>query len=86
MEFSQWLCAKDFPLQDSVDQIDWAVDIMLNMQAEIDSRKEQGEWIVRTICDAIWENPAYGGARSIFLHQPFPDAHIHILYLNCAES
>ena len=42
IEFGQWLCVKDFPLQDSVDQLEWAIDIMLNMQVEADARKEEG--------------------------------------------
>ena len=37
-----------------------------------------------TICDVIPENPAYGGAISGFLDQPFPYVYIHGLY--CAES
>ena len=48
IEFGQWLCVKDFPLQDSVDQLEWAIDIMLNMQVEADARKEEGrvQWIL----------------------------------------
>ena len=33
---------KDFPLEDSVDQLEWAIDIMLNMQVQADARKEEG--------------------------------------------
>ena len=42
IEFGQWLCVKDFPLEDAVDQLEWAIDIMLNMQVEADARKEEG--------------------------------------------
>ncbi|XP_060585472.1 cilia- and flagella-associated protein 46-like isoform X2 [Ruditapes philippinarum] len=41
LEFAQWLCVKDFPLEDCTDQVEWAIDIMQNMQAEIDTRKEE---------------------------------------------
>jgi hypothetical protein len=34
---------KDFPLEDCTDQVEWAIDIMQNMQAEIDTRKEEGK-------------------------------------------
>ena len=33
------------------------------------------------ICEVIGENPAYGGAGSVFLHQPFPYAYIYRLFL-----
>ena len=32
------------------------------------------------------KNPAYGGANSDFLDQPFPYVYIHRQLLNCAES
>ena len=38
------------------------------------------------ICDVIWETPAYGGAHSAFLDQPFQYVYIHRLILNYAES
>ena len=44
IEFGQWLYSKQFPLQDCIDQIEWAVDIMLNMQADVDAKKEQGTY------------------------------------------
>lgn len=37
------MCVKDFPLEDCTDQIDWAIDIMQNMQADIDAKKEEGK-------------------------------------------
>jgi len=36
--------------------------------------------------DVWWENPAYGGAISVFLDKPFPNIYIHTLFLYCAES
>ncbi|XP_053406399.1 cilia- and flagella-associated protein 46-like [Mercenaria mercenaria] len=41
LEFAQWLCVKDFPLEDCTDQVEWAIDMMQNMQADIDARKEE---------------------------------------------
>ena len=38
------------------------------------------------ICDVIRENPAYWGANSAFLDQPFRYICIHRLFLNCADS
>ena len=35
------------------------------------------------ICDVILEHPAYRGANSVFLDQPFPYVYSHILLLNC---
>ena len=32
------------------------------------------------ICDIIWENPGYGGAKSAFLDKPFSDVYSHILF------
>ncbi|XP_062591392.1 cilia- and flagella-associated protein 46-like [Saccostrea cucullata] len=40
LEFGQWLYSNEFPLQDAVDQLEWAVDIMLNMKTETDLKKE----------------------------------------------
>ncbi|WAR21805.1 CFA46-like protein [Mya arenaria] len=40
-EFAQWLCVRDFPVEDAVDQLQWAIDIMINMQAEIDAKKQE---------------------------------------------
>ena len=37
---------KDFPLEDSVDQLEWAIDIMLNMQVQADARKEEGALVL----------------------------------------
>lgn len=34
LEFGQWLYTNEFPLQDVLDQVEWAVDILLNMQDE----------------------------------------------------
>lgn len=42
IEFGQWLYSNEFPLQDAIDQIEWAVDIILNMKTETDLKKEQG--------------------------------------------
>jgi len=41
-EFAQWLCVRDFPVEDATDQIQWAIDIMINMQAAIDAKKQEG--------------------------------------------
>ncbi|XP_052099636.1 cilia- and flagella-associated protein 46-like isoform X4 [Mytilus californianus] len=43
IEFGQWLYSNEFPLQDAIDQIEWAVDIILNMKTETDLKKEQGK-------------------------------------------
>ncbi|XP_065923991.1 cilia- and flagella-associated protein 46 isoform X6 [Magallana gigas] len=40
LEFGQWLYSNEFPLQDAIDQLEWAVDIMLNMKTETDLKKE----------------------------------------------
>ena len=42
IEFGQWLYSNEFPLQDAIDQIEWAVDIILNMKTESDAKKEPG--------------------------------------------
>ena len=43
--------------------------------------------IKRTMkCDVIWENPAYGGKKSVLLDQPFQYVYIHRLFLICAET
>ena len=34
VEFGQWLYVNDFPLQDAMDQVEWAADILLNMTAQ----------------------------------------------------
>ena len=34
-----------------------------------------------TICDVIWENPAYGKTSNMFLDQPFPYLYIYKLFL-----
>ncbi|XP_041368336.1 cilia- and flagella-associated protein 46-like isoform X2 [Gigantopelta aegis] len=34
LEFGQWLYVNDFPLQDAIDQIEWAADILLNMTSQ----------------------------------------------------
>ena len=47
LEFAQWLCVKDFPLEDCTDQVDWAIDIMQNMQAAIDLKKEEGKLVIQ---------------------------------------
>jgi len=47
LEFAQWLCVKDFPLEDCTDQVDWAIDIMQNMQAAIDLKKEEGKLTIQ---------------------------------------
>ena len=45
IEFGQFLCVKDFPVEDAVDQLEWAIDIMLNMQVQADAKKEEGWWL-----------------------------------------
>ncbi|XP_070541399.1 cilia- and flagella-associated protein 46-like isoform X2 [Ptychodera flava] len=35
LEFSEWLFINEFPLQDCMDQVEWAVDILLNMKFEV---------------------------------------------------
>ena len=42
LEFGQWLYYNEFPLQDAVDQIEWAMDIMINMKTDTDVQKERG--------------------------------------------
>ena len=42
LEFAQWLYSNEFPLDDSLAQIDWAIDILLNMKIE-DRREKEGE-------------------------------------------
>ncbi|KAK7109057.1 hypothetical protein V1264_013170 [Littorina saxatilis] len=37
LEFGQWLYANEFPLQDVLDQVEWAVDILLNMHDEVEA-------------------------------------------------
>ncbi|XP_060072788.1 cilia- and flagella-associated protein 46-like [Ylistrum balloti] len=41
LEFGQWLYYNEFPLQDAVDQIEWAVDIILNMRTDTEIHKER---------------------------------------------
>ncbi|XP_076434592.1 cilia- and flagella-associated protein 46-like isoform X2 [Babylonia areolata] len=43
MEFGQWLFTNEFPLQDVLDQVEWAVDILLNMQDEESLLKKEGK-------------------------------------------
>ncbi|XP_069140158.1 cilia- and flagella-associated protein 46-like isoform X2 [Argopecten irradians] len=43
LEFGQWLYYNEFPLQDAVDQIEWAVDIILNMRTDTEIQKERAE-------------------------------------------
>ncbi|XP_071090002.1 cilia- and flagella-associated protein 46-like [Haliotis cracherodii] len=43
IEFGQWLYVNDFPLQDTIDQIEWAIDILLNIQAGGDKQEVAGE-------------------------------------------
>ncbi|XP_077992013.1 cilia- and flagella-associated protein 46-like isoform X2 [Glandiceps talaboti] len=35
LEFSEWLFVNEFPLQDCLDQVEWAMDILLNMKVEV---------------------------------------------------
>ena len=45
IEFGQWLYCNEFPLQDAMDQIEWAIDILLNMKYEQEkSRRSTGMW------------------------------------------
>ena len=46
LEFGQWLYANEFPLQDVLDQVEWAVDILLNMQDEESTLKKDGMYDV----------------------------------------
>ncbi|XP_063723597.1 cilia- and flagella-associated protein 46-like isoform X4 [Symsagittifera roscoffensis] len=39
LEFGEWLYVNEYPLQDSVDVIDWAVNILLNMKFPLPSTK-----------------------------------------------
>lgn len=41
LEFAQFLYVKDFPLADCTDQVEWAIDILHNMQVEVIAKKEQ---------------------------------------------
>ena len=40
LEFGQWLYHNEFPLQDSLEQFEWAVDILLNMRFEKEQKKD----------------------------------------------
>ncbi|ESP03735.1 hypothetical protein LOTGIDRAFT_237561 [Lottia gigantea] len=40
LEFSQWLYVNQFPIEDSIDQVEWAVDILLNMKFESPLKKD----------------------------------------------
>ena len=42
LEFGQWLYCNEFPVQDSLEQIEWAIDILLNMKFE--KREKEGMW------------------------------------------
>ena len=35
IEFCQWLYCNEFPVDDAIDQLEWAIDILLNMKTEI---------------------------------------------------
>ncbi|KAL3864704.1 hypothetical protein ACJMK2_006363 [Sinanodonta woodiana] len=52
IEFGQWLYVRDFPLQDAVDQLEWAIDIMLNMQAEEEEKREAEKAAAAAAADA----------------------------------
>ena len=43
MEFSQWLYHKQFPLEDVVFHLKWAVDILLQMQQDRGTPEPAGE-------------------------------------------
>ena len=53
LEFGQWLYANEFPLQDVLDQVEWAVDILLNMQDEESTLKKDGTYAVHAVCLAL---------------------------------
>eukprot|EP00057_Strongylocentrotus_purpuratus_P019582 XP_011674056.1 PREDICTED: cilia- and flagella-associated protein 46-like [Strongylocentrotus purpuratus] len=40
MEFAEWLYLNEFPLQDCMDQLEWAADILLNMRIRTRSAKK----------------------------------------------
>ncbi|XP_041476710.1 cilia- and flagella-associated protein 46-like isoform X5 [Lytechinus variegatus] len=40
MEFAEWLYLNEFPLQDCMDQLEWAADILLNMKIRTRSAKK----------------------------------------------
>ncbi|KAK6186277.1 hypothetical protein SNE40_008346 [Patella caerulea] len=42
LEFAQWLYINQFPLVDCVDQVEWAIDILLNMKYEAPLLKKEG--------------------------------------------
>ena len=45
MEFSEWLYVNEFPLEDCLDQLEWAADILLNMKIETRAKAtEQGTY------------------------------------------
>ncbi|OWF46298.1 Tetratricopeptide repeat protein 40 [Mizuhopecten yessoensis] len=47
LEFGQWLYYNEFPLQDAVDQIEWAVDIILNMRTDTEIQKERAASVAK---------------------------------------
>ena len=42
IELSQWLYCNEFPLQDVLDQLEWATDILLQMKFEKEAKKDAG--------------------------------------------
>ena len=40
LEFGQWLYCNEFPLVNAINQVEWAVDILLNMKFEVEQKKE----------------------------------------------
>ena len=47
LEYSQWLKVNDFPLADTLDILEWASDLLLNMKTAAESRP--GKIISRTL-------------------------------------
>lgn len=42
LEFGQWLYCSEFPLEDAMDQIQWAIDILLNFKINtVEVKKEE---------------------------------------------
>lgn len=43
IEFSQWLYCNEFPITDALDQLQWAIDIILSMKWEVEQVKKEGK-------------------------------------------
>jgi len=48
IEFAEWLYCNELPLQNAVDQLDWAIDILFNMTDTGDCNEEQNKSAPKT--------------------------------------